>query len=64
MDLREHLTAYPTVRKITATTRDVRDTLLASDGQMLLNGNLYRIRSKPLGARVHQVWLERWREAP
>ena len=62
MDLRERLIGYPGVRKITATTKDVRDTLLASDGQMLLNGKLYSICSKPLGAGVHQVWLERWQE--
>ena len=62
MDLRERLTAYPGSRKITATTKDVRDTLLISDGQMFLNGKLYMIRSLPLGAGVHQVWLEPWNQ--
>lgn len=56
-DLREKLTAYPGIRRITATTRAVRETLLASEGQMFLNGHLYEIKTKRLGAGVYQVWL-------
>ncbi len=57
-DLREALVAFPGIRKITSTREDLAETLLASDGTMLLNGSLWDIKSKPIGAGIHKVWLE------
>ncbi|MEE8598351.1 MAG: hypothetical protein V3S69_02335, partial [Dehalococcoidales bacterium] len=57
-DLREILVAFPGVRRITATKDQLRATLLASDGQMLLQGSLWKIKSKPIGAGIYEVWLE------
>ena len=57
-DLRDILVAFPGVRKITATREDVRETLLESDGTMLLRGHLWKIKSKSIGAGIYEVWLE------
>ena len=59
-DLRENLLAYPGIRELTATKKDVQETLLKSDGQMLLNGRLYRIKAKHIGAGIYKVWLSPW----
>ena len=57
-DITDKLIAYPGVRKIAATTEELRAALLKYDGQMLLNGELWNIKSKKLGAGVYSVWLE------
>lgn len=57
-DLRDALVGFPGVRRITATRKDLQATLLASDGQMLLRGSLWRIKSKHIGAGIYEVWLE------
>lgn len=58
-DLRDILVGYPGVRRITATKKDVTETLLASDGRMTLNGELWDIKAKHMAAGVYEVWLER-----
>jgi len=60
-DLRNKLTAYPGIRRITATSKDVHETLLNSDSQMFVDGTLYEIKAKSLGAGVYRVWLEKWK---
>ena len=58
-DLRDILIGFPGVRRITATKKDVSETLLASSGSMLLNGELWNIKAKHMAAGVYEVWLER-----
>ena len=57
-DLRDILVAFPGIRRITATREDLRETLLASDGSMLLRGRTWKIRSTSVGAGIYEVWLE------
>lgn len=57
-DLREILTAFPGIRRISATREQLRTTLLASDGTMFLRGRIWKIKSKPQGAGIYEVWLE------
>ena len=57
-DLREILVAFPGIRRISATRKQLRATLLASDGTMLLRGRIWKIKSKPQGAGIYEVWLE------
>lgn len=56
-ELYDRLGYYPGIRKITAKTKVVRELLLATDGQTLLNGKLWDIESKNIGAGVYKVWL-------
>ncbi len=57
-ELYDSLGYSPGIRKITATTKVVRELLLATDGQTLLNGKLWNIESKNIGAGVYKVWLD------
>ena len=59
-DLREALVAFPGIRRISATREQLRTTLLASDGTMTLRGRIWKIKSKPQGAGIYEVWLEEW----
>ena len=58
-DLRDILVGWPGIRHITATKKDVTETLLESDGTMLLNGELWDIKARHMAAGVYDVWLER-----
>jgi len=42
-----------------ATMREYRETLLATDGQIIACGYLWRIRGQSLGAGVYRVTLTR-----
>lgn len=42
------------------TTRVVRELMLSTGGQLMVNGYLYEIKAKSLGAGVHRVSLKRW----
>jgi len=57
-ELYDSLGFYPGIRKITATTKVVRELLLATDAQTFLNGKLWDIESKNIGAGVYKVWLQ------
>ena len=56
--LYDSLGGYPGLRKVTATRKAVRELLLSTDAQTLVNGKLWDIRSKSIGAGVYSVWLE------
>jgi len=56
-ELYDSLGYHPGIRKITAETKAVRELLLATDAQTLLNGKLWNIESKSIGAGVYKVWL-------
>ncbi len=58
LDLRDILAGFPGIRRISATREQLRTTLLASDGKMLLRGDFWTIKSKPIGAGIYEVWLE------
>ncbi len=58
-DLRDILAAFPGIRRISATREQLRTTLLASDGTMTLRGQIWSIKSKPQGAGIYEVWLEK-----
>lgn len=49
----------PDNARSTLTTKQLRETLLATSGFVLACGQGYDIKSKPLGAGVHSVWLEK-----
>ena len=57
-DLRDILVGYPGIRRITATKADVKETLLASSGTMMLQGYMWDIRVRHMAAGVYEVWLE------
>lgn len=42
----------------TLTAKQLRETLLATDGRVFVSGRLCDIRSKAIGAGVYRVWLE------
>ena len=43
---------------VTMTRAELRDTLLATDGQILARGNLWDVDAKHLGAGVYRVTLQ------
>lgn len=55
------LSAYPTVRRATMTTEDLRRLLLETPRPVLLNGLSYDIKNKCIGPDVYEVWLKRWK---
>ena len=55
--LYDALGVYPGIRKLTAETKTVRELLLSTDGQTLLNGKLWDIHTSNMGAGVYKVWL-------
>jgi len=57
-DLERALMGYPGVRKVIAPSKVYREVMLARDGQMLLIGRLWDIKSKSVGAGLRRVWLE------
>lgn len=59
MTLAESLQAYPGIRRVTAKRDEVQQFLLSGDGTYMLNGRLWKIRTKHIGAGVYQVWLEK-----
>jgi len=57
-ELYDALGSYPGIRKLTAKTKTVRELLLNTNGQTPLNGKLWNIESRNIGAGVYKVWLE------
>jgi len=57
-DLERALMGFPGVRKVIAPSKTFREVMLARDGQMLLNGSLWDIKSKSVGAGLRRIWLE------
>ena len=57
-ELYDSLGGYPGLRKVTATRKAVKELLLNTDAQTFVNGRLWNIRSKSIGAGVYSVWLE------
>lgn len=55
--LQDTLCGYPGIRHTTADTKLVRQLLLDTEGQMLVNGRLWTITTKHIGAGVHRVQL-------
>lgn len=57
-----HLTmnawANPSSHWQTMTTRELRETLLQTDGQILARGNFWTIESKRIGPGVYRVTLK------
>jgi hypothetical protein len=47
----------PETTWMTMTAKELRETLLATDGQILANGQLWSIKSKSLGVGVYRVSL-------
>ena len=57
-ELYDALGSYPGTRKLTAKTKTVQELLLNTNGQTLLNGKLWEIKTSNLGAGVYKVWLK------
>ncbi len=49
----------PHLARTTMTTRQLKETLLHTDGSILANGSMWDIVSKPLGAGVYLVTLKK-----
>ena len=49
----------PQIASTTMTTKQLRETLLATDGRILACGYLWDIKNKNLGAGVKRVYLEK-----
>ena len=43
------------------TTKQTREMLLETSGQMFRNGRLMEIKAKPIGAGVYRITLEPWK---
>jgi hypothetical protein len=50
----------PNLAKMTMDTKDLKELLLSTGGQVLACGRLYEIKTKHLGAGVYRVWLSLW----
>ena len=57
--LLDHLAGMPRYGHGTATTREVRQIMLDTGGEMMACGHLYDIVAKSLGAGVHRISLRR-----
>lgn len=57
--LTDNFYAQPNIAATTMTTKQLRETLLATDGTILACGYLYDIKHKALGAGVHRVFLKK-----
>ena len=55
--LPNHLYTF-THARITLTRKQLKETLLVTDGKVIVAGRLRRIKSKHIGAGVYDVWLE------
>lgn len=44
--------------RTTLDRKQLKETLLATDGKVLAGGRLRRIKSKHIGAGIYEVWLE------
>ena len=56
--LTENAWRVPHLYQQTMTTRELRETLLATDGQILANGHFWTIESKRIGPGVYRVTLK------
>lgn len=58
-----HLTlnfySNPKTARMTMTKKELKDTLLSSDGWIFAHGEAWDIKSKSLGAGVYKVFLEK-----
>lgn len=59
-DMIDNLAYAPGIRRISVKKKDVQDTLLAHDSQMMYQGKLYKIKAKHQAAGVYEMWLEPW----
>ena len=53
--------AAPNVANTTMTTKELRETLLATNGTIIAAGYLWNINSKKVGPGVYRVTLEKAR---
>ena len=49
----------PKYAQTTLTSRELRETLLATDGWIMACGSMWDIKAKALGAGIHRVTLEK-----
>lgn len=56
--LPDKIYAYPYTASTTMTTKQLRETLLETEGWVIANGRVREIKSKSLGAGVYKVYLE------
>ncbi len=50
--------SIPHIWNSTMTRKQLKETLLATDGEIFACGSKYYIKSKNLGAGVYKVWLK------
>lgn len=55
-----HLASMPKIAHATVTTKELREIMLRTGGQMLAQGDLWDIQKKSLGAGVYRISLKRW----
>jgi hypothetical protein len=55
--LMNHLASMPAFAHGPATTKEVRQIMLDTGGQMMAQGQLWEIKAKRLGGGVHRVSL-------
>ncbi len=57
--LRDNFYTIPGRAETTMTRKELKETLLATDGNIIACGNLYDIEHKHLGAGVYKVFLKK-----
>ena len=57
-------TIRPDLCSTTLTKEQLRETLLATDGQIIAHGELFELKTKHLGAGIYKVTLKRWEPRP
>lgn len=50
---------YPEIAKTTMSKKDLKELLLATEGWVMINGYVWDIKNKLLGAGIYQVYLEK-----
>jgi hypothetical protein len=54
-------TMNPDLCRTTLTSEQLRETLLATDGQIIAHGELFDLKTRHLGAGIYEVRLGRWK---
>jgi hypothetical protein len=53
-----NLYTMPRYANCTITRKQLRETLLDTNGSIIANGKLWDIKSKHIGAGIYKVWLK------
>lgn len=59
--LTDNFYAMPLYANTTMTSKELKETLLYTEGNIMACGELWDIKSKSLGAGVYKIWLKKWK---